>query len=148
MTEKPVTLPVLADAIMPSEKIHRTLTSSFARLSNSDDWHTLLQRALLLAQANTESERTLGLIKMMLEHLQQFDECCHTLETDIEVPDGMNPEIFLKALNEEMIDDEVQCSATNRTVHVKATIRGSFECAQALFDFKTRSAIQLARIRL
>jgi len=116
-------------------------------LSNNDDWHTLLKRALLLAQANSESERTLGLVKTMLEHLKQFDECCHTLETAIEVPDGMDPEIFLKNLNEEMIDDKVQCSATNRTIHVKATIRGSLGCAQALFDFKTRSAMRSARLK-
>ena len=133
---------------MSSDKTHRTLRKSFATLSNNDDWHTLLKGALLLAQANTESERTLGLVKMMLEHLQQFDECCHTLETDIEVPDGMNPEIFLKALNEEMIDDEVQCSATNRSIYVRATIRGSLECAQALFDSKTKSAMRLARLKL
>lgn len=133
---------------MSSDKIHRTLRKSFAALSNNDDWHTLLKRALLLAQANSESERTLGLVKTMLEHLQQFDECCQTLETNIEVPDGINPEIFLKALNEEMVDDQVQCSATNRSIYVRATIRGSLECAQALFDFKTRSAIQLARLRL
>jgi len=133
---------------MSSEKIHRTLRKSFATLSNNDDWHTPLKGALLLAQANTESERTLGLVKTMLEHLQQFDECCHTLETDIEVPDGINPEIFLKALKEEMIDDEVQCSATNGSIYVTATIRGSLECAQALFDSKTRSAMRLARLRL
>ena len=130
---------------MSSDKIHRTLRKSFATLSDNDDWHTLLKRALLLAQANSESQRTLGLAKTMLEHLQQFDECCHTLETDIEVPDRINPEIFLKALKEEMIDDEVHCSATNRTIHVKATIRGSLGCAQALFDFKTRSAMRSAR---
>jgi hypothetical protein len=142
-----VKLPVLADAIMSSDKIHRTLRKSFAALSNNDDWHTLLKRALLLAQANSESERTLGLVKTMLEHLQQFDECCHTLETDIEVPDGINPEIFLKALKEEMIDDEVQCSATKGSIYVTATIRGSLECAQALFDSKTRSAMRLARLK-
>jgi hypothetical protein len=142
-----VKLPVLSGAIMSSDKIHRTLRKSFATLSNNDDWHTLLKRALLLAQANSESERTLGLVKTMLKHLQQFDECCHTLETAIEVPEGMDPEIFLKNLNEEMIDDNVLCTAASRTVRIKATIRGSLGCAQALFDFKTKSAIRSARLK-
>lgn len=141
-------LPALSGAIMSSDKTHRTLKKSFATLSNNDDWHSLLKNALLLAQANSQSETTLDLVKTMLDHLRRFDECCHTLETEIELPDGIDPGIFLTSLTEEMVEDRVQCSVTNRILYIRATIRGSLECAQALFDFKTRSAIQLARLKL
>lgn len=98
------------------------------------DWHRPLLRAALLALESARSKATREILEKLVLQLNRSDECEHRLTRTVMLPARLNAAEVAQAIADELPCDAVEARLLNDEVVFTATLRGTADDAESLFD--------------